>query len=311
MNRDQNQNNPDNKATNPNPPTSLNRIAAELEKLNSHTQKQAADEEKENKLWYWRNSKKDILFIVQVITLFGTMVALIFTCNSVNMSRNALERADTANAVAKRSLDSTMNFNRKSMEYQRSKDVSNDSITNNTLKIAQQNADAATDLANQSINSLKQQQKLFEIENEPFIQISSIKFGEVIEGRPLTIEYQVENIKHIPVYLKSRKFKILSFRETEWEDVKNEKESATNFYLVKETALDGNIVLPDEKLTKEFVSSYLRGTTDLSCSIYLSIYYINIINKKQRVYNFSARLRQKNFSRVEQKIMKNENKDVN
>jgi hypothetical protein len=206
MNRDQNQNNPDNKATNPNPPTSLNRIAAELEKLNSHTQKQASDEEKENKLWNWRNGKKHILFIVQVITLFGTVVALVFTCNSVNMSRKALVAADTANDIAKRSLDSNMNFNRESMEYQRSKDVSNDSVTNNTLKIAQQNADAATNLANQSIQSLKDVQKRFEIENEPYVRF--IPFVNFRDSMP-KFTYKIINYGKMPAILKGHYTRII------------------------------------------------------------------------------------------------------
>ena len=291
MNRDQTQNNPDNKATNPNPPTSLNRIAAELEKLNSHTQKQAADEEKENKLWNWRNGKKHILFIVQIITLFGTLVALFFTYKSVSVSRDAITRADTANFIAKRAFDEAREKDNASSERERRIDSINYERDTTNINQLKKSNEISNEIANYSIRSLREYQNRFEKENQSFL-----KFAPTVTSldSPINIKYSMLSYGKMPLivtntYLRltivevNNKLAIKNMIDTLKEKIKYGKYPSTETIYVPNN--NDGFALYDFPHNYLFNKSYLLGIQNgyYDLFIYGKIRYINTIRVRDTI----------------------------
>jgi hypothetical protein len=126
--------------------------------------KNRGDKKKKDKFWKWKYSKETVLFRVQILTLFGTLVALFFTYKAIRKTGEANKISADAFAYTQ-SKDSENNARQIIIDKEnRIKDSESNKSFERSLVIADSNTKI-------SLDALKETQKRFEIENKPFIRI--------------------------------------------------------------------------------------------------------------------------------------------
>lgn len=285
--------------------TFLERIEKQLKKLNSIARKNFSDNRKGDLVFMGRYSKNNILFGVQVITAFATVLALAFTYNALN-------RADRANDIAQKSLDSSSKSYREIMTFTKQKEIADnehqriiDSLNNvkdslnkkaieKSLEYAKINSDASNDLSKQSIKALQEAQTRFQLETQPYLEIINPVIATFKSYAPLDISYEIKNLgsQNVKIFEEEVgvifvvKNKIDVFSQNPYKYIKPIKPMSSNTYISKESPK--KMFFNNDK-TSGFINyeDYYDVLNDKKIICFYGTYiYFNFITNKKRMYRF-------------------------
>lgn len=229
-----------------------------------------------------RAKRETIAIVINAFLAVLTFVAIIISNKATNIANQSLEYAkgrDTTNDKKEKE-----NAILASIKY--SKDTAR---ANSSLKEAVKSTTASIKLANQSIESLKDEQQRFEKQNQPYLQMVRVAIDSAVAGKKLYIMYEIENITHIPV-------KILSHRM--FIDIEGNTIKRRPFFKLSLVKVGSYLIKENPLKRKVYSSQYLTTTeadlinNDRSIILYITdeTIYENGITEKLRYYKAVIKL---------------------
>lgn len=156
------------------------------------------------------------------------------------------------------------------------------------------------------IQSIKEAQKQFEVENEPYLQIEVTSIDTpFLKGKPISIKYDIKNLKINPVKIIIDKgaFEITDARPDKFDVFKKKSKGANfNVYTTKESPYKTGGILPTEARVFNAVAGGKSSVFILN-----DIEYIDLLSSKKRFYKSIIKITITNFPYFTTEFIYNEN----
>ncbi len=233
------------------------------------------------------------LFIITLFALAGSFYSTFLTRRALQDSRtNAIEESVRNRAIDQRSQDA-LDLSREQFEEGKKYNDSTITISNQSLQA--------------QINSIKETQRQFEINNKPFLQCSDFTVVQFEAGKPIKIAFKLANIGNAPARVFRKRLGAKIEKEIELHPevyISKEKddEAVSLTYLTSQYATI-ELFTRNLPVTKEDYEAAINKTK-LFC-FYGEIEYVNETNQKNRILRFSAILLSPNGKEYKLVYLKN------
>lgn len=276
---------------------SKNIIIANDNKLNSKATKQDNTEIETEEIGPHQN-KEDVLHWSQkgqfwINLILAIVTGLLFWQTTIQTSNatQAIVRADTANAIATRSLEFANQSTKDNLEFQRRSAQSSDSNTQEALKIANANAFAALQSAKALEQSVRQQGVQFKIENEPYLQMDNFQFYMFTTPGHCAMTYYINNMGKQPVKILTSKMGFAFMTQHQVDTTNTESYFNVKFNISKKNAYITNSTPKRGGDIISWISLIDKDSTFLVDNKYKAVQfgtfdYINLVTKKTKQYKF-------------------------